>query len=281
MNQFLGGGERWTVQWQYWFLEVAAWSLIALAGAAAVPWVTRLERRRPFAVATVAFVAAMAMRLTLTGIEAGPVERYSLPGTVWLIALGWVIARASNWRTRAVASLLVVASVPGFFGDRTREAVVAAGLLLAIWVTTVPVPRRIVPAVRVIAASSLFVYLVHWQVYPWLEYVNPVLATLVSFAAGIAAWKLNHSARAAVKSPLWGIGSRRLARRPASLNAPGTRAPRLPERDLADGEGVRRLAGQVGVEGVGAARDEPRPRAADTVPLEQARHIHEHRLPHP
>jgi hypothetical protein len=35
----------------------------------------------------------------------------------------------------------------------------------------------------------LFVYLVHWQVYPFLEDEQPVLATVASFAAGILAWR--------------------------------------------------------------------------------------------
>ena len=200
MNDLLGGGDRWTVQWQYWFLEVAVWSILLLAVAAGVPWLTRIERRRPFAVAAATFGLTMALRLALTGIEAGAVERYSLPGTAWLIALGWVIARATTVRTRLLASAMVFVSVPGFFGDPAREAVVLAGLLLVLWLPGVPVLRTLVPVLRVIAGASLFVYLVHWQVYPWLEDVNPPLATLASFAAGIAAWRLHRLARTALGS---------------------------------------------------------------------------------
>ena len=42
-----------------------------------------------------------------------------------------------------------------------------------------------------LAASSLFVYLTHWQVYPHLEMDFPLLATLASFAVGIAYWQLS------------------------------------------------------------------------------------------
>uniref|UniRef100_UPI003563E613 hypothetical protein n=1 Tax=Nocardioides sp. TaxID=35761 RepID=UPI003563E613 len=45
-------------------------------------------------------------------------------------------------------------------------------------------------ALGVVAASSLFVYLTHWQVYPHLEDDYPLLATLASFAVGIGYWML-------------------------------------------------------------------------------------------
>lgn len=49
-------------------------------------------------------------------------------------------------------------------------------------------PARVVPAVGVVAASSLWVYLVHWEIYPPVEEVSEPLAFAVSFASGIAAW---------------------------------------------------------------------------------------------
>ncbi|MDQ4138487.1 MAG: AMP-dependent synthetase, partial [Actinomycetota bacterium] len=195
LNDLLGG-ERWTVQWQYWFLEVAVWSILLLAAAAAVPKLTGLDQRHPYAVPAAVFAGTMALRLALTGIEAGATERYSLAVTAWLVALGWVIARSTVLRTRALTSLLIAVAVPGFFGDPLREAVVAVGLLLVLWLPVVPTSRLLLPLVRVIAGASLFVYLVHWQVYPWLEDDFPLLATLASFAAGIAVWRLHRLAKA-------------------------------------------------------------------------------------
>ena len=51
-------------------------------------------------------------------------------------------------------------------------------------------PARLVAPVSVLASSSLFVYLTHWQVYPHLEDRFPVAAVLASFAVGIACWWL-------------------------------------------------------------------------------------------
>ncbi|TFC48771.1 MULTISPECIES: hypothetical protein [Cryobacterium] len=107
---------------------------------------------------------------------------------LWLIALGWLIARATDVKG-GLSSAVVVLTVPGFFGDPAREAIAIAGLLLLLWIPAVPLPRILVPVLGVVASASLFVYLVHWQVFPLLAVEFPLLATLASFAVGILAWQ--------------------------------------------------------------------------------------------
>jgi hypothetical protein len=82
----------------------------------------------------------------------------------------------------------VVASVPGFFGNSTREAVMIVGLLLLLWVGTVVVPVGVSRVAGVLASSSLYVYLMHWQVFPLLQADSPVLALFASLAAGVLYW---------------------------------------------------------------------------------------------
>lgn len=190
LNGVLGNGDRWSTQWQYWFLETVLWTMVGLIALVASPRLDRLERRYPFLFAGVFVVLALALRVFVTGgVQAGPVERYTLLGVLWLIALGWLIARARDLTHRLVASVVILLAVPGFFGDPVREAVVAAGLLLLLWIPAIAVPRMLVPALRIVASASLFVYLVHWQVYPALQDHFPLLATLASFAAGILVWR--------------------------------------------------------------------------------------------
>jgi hypothetical protein len=94
-------------------------------------------------------------------------------------------------RTRRLAvTLLAAIGTVGFFGDLSRELLVVAGVALLVHVPTVRVPRRLVAPLSVLASSSLFVYLTHWQVYPHLEDVFPLGATLASFAVGIGYWWL-------------------------------------------------------------------------------------------
>lgn len=189
VNNFLGA-PQWSEQWQFWFLETIVWSMLALAVLFAVPSVDRLERRHPFAFALGALGAALLARVVLAGgVPADATERYTTATVVWCLALGWLVARSATLGRRLVASALVLVAVPGFFGDPAREAVVVIGVLVLIWLPTLPVPRPLVPIVGGLAAASMFTYLTHWQVYPHLEHEVPWLATVLSLAVGVIAWR--------------------------------------------------------------------------------------------
>ncbi len=187
LNNLLGA-DTWDVRWQFWFLEVVVWSALGVAALLLVPGLDRWERRRPFTAALLLLAGCLALRFELAGVEAGPTERYALPVVLWCVALGWLCARSRTTGQRVLASAATLASVPGFFGEPVREAIVVAGVLALLWVRAVVVPRVLVPALSLVASSSLFVYLTHWQVYPHLEVDHPLLATLASFGVGIAAW---------------------------------------------------------------------------------------------
>ncbi|TFC15197.1 AMP-dependent synthetase [Cryobacterium algoritolerans] len=156
LHNLLGGDERWTMQWQYWFLESVVWTILGLALVFCVPQLDRLERRYPFVFAACFVAGALVLRLLLTGgVEAGPTERYSLPIVLWLIALGWLIARSTEVKRRVLSSAVVVLTVSGFFGDPAREAITIAGLLLLLWIPAAPLPRILVPVLGVVASASL------------------------------------------------------------------------------------------------------------------------------
>ena len=198
VNNFVGGA-RWSDQWQFWFLEAIVWAMLALAAVFAVPQVDRLERRHPWAFALGVLALAVAARvLLLGGVRAEGTERYAIETAVWCVALGWVVARAATDRQRIVATAIALVTVPGFFGDPAREAVVVGGVLLLIWVPRMPVARLLVPVIGALAAASMFIYLTHWQVYPPLENELPWLATLLSLAVGVVVWKVYSVAVAGV-----------------------------------------------------------------------------------
>ncbi|MGR0220549.1 AMP-binding protein [Agromyces sp. ZXT2-6] len=188
-NWLVGSYDGWTDQWHLWFLEALVWAILAVTAIVAVPRLDALERRRPYAFAAVVLVAALALRYAVSG---GPTSssplHYALPGVAWLIALGWLIARSTTTRGRVVASVVVLATVPGFFGDPVREGVVIAGLGLLVWATSLPVPAFLAGGLGTVASASMFVYLTHWQVYPPIEEVSPPLAIAASFGVGIGAW---------------------------------------------------------------------------------------------
>ncbi len=102
-----------------------------------------------------------------------------------LLGLGGAAAKATPFTGGLWVTLAVVATIPGFHGDLQREAVMIGGLALLAWVPTVPSVHLLNRVAGVLAASSLYIYLTHWQVYGRLADTAPLLAVLVSLAAGI------------------------------------------------------------------------------------------------
>ncbi|MFB7886055.1 AMP-binding protein [Microbacterium sp. NPDC056057] len=190
VNNFVPGDGRWNEQWQFWFLEAMLWSFAGAAALLAVRRVDRLERRAPFGFALVALAVALVARFAIAGPTAEHVERYAAPVVLWLVALGWLVARADTTARRILVSAVAVAATFGFFGEPWREAIVAGGILALVWVRAIPLPRLAVPLVVTVAGASLFVYLTHWQVYPPFEQSAPWLGTLLSFVVGVIAYRL-------------------------------------------------------------------------------------------
>ena len=179
------GPETVTTQWHFWFIEILVYLLLGMTALLAVPWADRAERRFP-----------LLLPLALTG--AGLLTRYELvnPGVphtapaLWLFALGWAIARSRTVAQRCVVSAIAVLTVPGFFENVTRECTLLAGILVLIWLPSIPVPKGLRRLTVVLASASLYAYLVHWLVYPPLAGISPALAVGASLAAGAAYWAL-------------------------------------------------------------------------------------------
>jgi hypothetical protein len=107
----------------------------------------------------------------------------------WLFALGWAAAKATGVRSRLLVTVAVAATLPGFFGNPAREAVVIVGLVLLIWVPRLPSFGALNLVAKVLAGASLYIYLTHWQVYPRLHDLPEWLSLLVTLAAGAGyAW---------------------------------------------------------------------------------------------
>lgn len=188
LNGVLGSREWTEPAWHYWFIEALVYTLLAMTLLLALPVVDRAERRWPFW-----------LPVALAGL--GLLTRYEIVDPVggdtihrahvvfWLFALGWAAVRATAPWQRLLVSALVAATVPGFFGDPAREAIVVVGLLVLVWVPSVRLPASVARLVGVLASASLYVYLVHWQVYPHLEDRIPWLATVLSLVAGVALWQ--------------------------------------------------------------------------------------------
>ena len=187
LNGFLGP-DRWGPTWHFWFVEVLVTLLLACAALLAVPAVRRAERRHPWAFALLLVAAGTVSRYGPGWLPTGPDRIHTAHVVMWLFALGWATARAATARQRLLLSAVLLATVPGFFDDPVREAVVIAGMLALLWVRTVRLPSWLAALAAAVAAASLHVYLTHWLVHPPLEDRSALLATVASLAVGWICW---------------------------------------------------------------------------------------------
>jgi len=195
-------------RWSYWFIEALTLSTLLLAALLAVPAVDRASRRWPFALPVALTVALTPARFDLLGIPGDHVHR--LNGMLWLVTLGWAISQARTIRHRLVVTALTLWLAPGFFlvGGPIRPAYLVVGLLALIWLPQVRLPAVAAPLVGMVAASSLWIYLLHWQVYPHFEMSSPVLATVLSLAVGVASAEGVRRCGPAVSRLTGGLGNR-------------------------------------------------------------------------
>lgn len=186
LHGWIGGRGRWA----YWFVEVLLQLLVVVGALMSIPAVRRLERRVPFGFPAMLLVPALLVRFDV--IDLGTHHRlFFRPHEVaWIFLLGWLAERSTDARQRAVVSALVLATVPGFFGDPTREAVLAGGILVLLWLRRIPVPRLVAPALGALASASLWIYLTHYQVHPLLSDRHPLAAMVLSVAVGVAGWSV-------------------------------------------------------------------------------------------
>ncbi|MEX5295494.1 AMP-binding protein [Kocuria sp. CPCC 205268] len=207
------GPQELTSQWHFWFVEMLVYVLVAVTALMALPWADRAERAAPWL-------------FPLGLLAIGLVSRYDIvdPGlpkpapVFWIFALGWLAARSRSTLQRALVSLLTLLTVPGYFDSAVRETTLVAGILLLLWVPTLPVPVGLRRVTARLASASLYVYLTHWLVYPALVPVSPVLAVLASLLVGVGYWALTERV-------LGGLRRRSVRSAEPSVGEPLTAAP--------------------------------------------------------
>jgi acyl-coenzyme A synthetase/AMP-(fatty) acid ligase/peptidoglycan/LPS O-acetylase OafA/YrhL len=177
-------GPRMGPQRHYWFVETLVYLLVALAAVFAIRQVDRWERRLPFLLPVTLLAAGLTVRYDLLPVT--PFDSFGTPARLfWFFALGWAAAKADAPWQRLLVTAVGATTVIGYFGNPLREAVIIAGLMLLTWVPHLPSLAVVNRGAALLAGSSLYIYLVHWQVYPPLQRFSPLLATLAALIAGV------------------------------------------------------------------------------------------------
>jgi acyl-CoA synthetase (AMP-forming)/AMP-acid ligase II len=168
-----------------WFVEALVYILLVTLALLAVPAVDRVERRYPYGLPAALAALGLLMRYELIGLP----ERSQITDAVtvfWLFALGWAAAKSRTVPQRLLVTMAALAALPGFFpGEPRREAFVAIGFVLLVWLATLPSHRRVNQVAGALAAASLSIYLTHWQIYPILDDVSEPLSLLTALLFGI------------------------------------------------------------------------------------------------
>lgn len=173
---------------QYWFVEAYAQLCLIVALAFCFPGVRRVASARPFAAAFIAMLAAFGLRYGVPLVyDVGLRKIFLFTYVLWLPLLGWAayFARSTRQKLLLMAALAVLAPVAAYFGGNWTGAWVMNLLQLPVmgvllFAPTLRLPRLVLPAVMLVAASSYHIYLFHL--------VIPELLNLGRFGAwGIAA----------------------------------------------------------------------------------------------
>ncbi|MEY2756088.1 MAG: hypothetical protein RJB65_2446, partial [Actinomycetota bacterium] len=109
----------------------------------------------------------------------------------WFFAIGWLIHRSTTITRRVIVSLLILATVPGFFVLEDRTVYVIVAILAVTWIPRIPMPYVAQRVIGALASASMWIYLIHWQVFPPLaRLLDRRLAYVATLAAGVAVWWL-------------------------------------------------------------------------------------------
>ncbi|MBF6167711.1 AMP-binding protein [Streptomyces gardneri] len=183
LNKILGPHDSATAG-HLWFLEVLVYFMLAAALLIRVPSVDRWQRAEPFWFAMALVALSLVFRYQAFGLYSAKDIPFS-PLAVWLFALGWAAAKATSMWQRMTVSAVVLIAVPGYFGVTDRERLIVVGLLALVWLSTIRVPAAVAVCAAALADSSLFAYLLHWQVYPLFEQ-HRLAGLFASLVAGLA-----------------------------------------------------------------------------------------------
>jgi acyl-CoA synthetase (AMP-forming)/AMP-acid ligase II len=181
-NKFLGPSDSMTAG-RLWFVEVVVWILVVLAAVLWLPSSDRMERQWPFGFAVAFLAMGLALRYDVFGFGLGRDAWFTVLA-FWFFAVGWVAAKATSAWQRAAVTVVLAIAVFGYFGNPERELLVFAGLTLLSWLPALRCPAALTVAAGMVAEASLFIYLVHYQVYP-LFGPHKVIGVAASIVVGV------------------------------------------------------------------------------------------------
>ncbi|SFH41812.1 Acyl-CoA synthetase (AMP-forming)/AMP-acid ligase II [Actinopolymorpha cephalotaxi] len=217
LANWIFGEQQLGPPWRFWFVEAMIVALLVVAAANASSRIAALDRRHPFglplALTTAAFVL---FRLPILPLHI-PRMQGSAPVVLYLFLLGWTLARVATPAQKRLMTVLVIAMIGTFSFNPARDGLTIACVLLMLWRPVTRVPAVLVPIVQILAAASLYIYVIHWQALDLLR-GQPVAAFAGSLTLGLAYWWI--WTRPVVAT--WRVATRRIPRNWSRQSRPAT-----------------------------------------------------------
>ena len=167
----------------FWFVEALLMVSAVTTALLAIPRLRAAYAADPWRTTMAALAVLLVPRYLVLTLFDGPLR--GLPGTVaWLFVAGIAMAVADTRKRQLVAAAVAALATIGFFPEWERNLTIQVGLVLLAVLPTVPVPGLLVPPLGVLAAASLHVYLVQFQVFaffntPWTQFAAALAAGLL------------------------------------------------------------------------------------------------------
>ncbi|MCA0296090.1 MAG: AMP-binding protein [Propionibacteriaceae bacterium] len=173
---------------EFWFVDTLLACTATITAVLSIPAASRAWRRHPWRVAMILTTLALVPRFVILN-EGEGLLRGMMPTTIWLFTLGAAAAHAdTGWRRGLTLVLAVVGGVGFFPADPARNAVVIAGIVALTLLRSVRLPAPAVPVVSLLAAASLYIYLVQFQIITFAS--DPLTGAVLSLATGCLLWRL-------------------------------------------------------------------------------------------
>lgn len=184
----------------FWFVEAYLVIMVATLAALAVPWLRAAYAADAWRTAMVALAVLLVPRYLVLALFDGPLR--GLPGTVaWLFVAGVAMAAADSRRRRLVTTTVAVGAAFGFFaGEAARNLAIMIGLTVLALVPALPVPRLLIRPLGALAAASLHIYLVQFQVFAFFG--SPIIKFAAAITAGLGFWAVGNYVLRRRLSPL-------------------------------------------------------------------------------
>ena len=177
----------------FYFAQIYFQLLLLGALLFAIPGVRRSFREHPMSSALMLLGGAIALKFILAAVWNTDYLYNRVPQYYgWIFCLGIVVGVSSTLLQRLLATVIIVICSYLMWGFDTSSYLVAGGLALVLFVPWLPVPAAVKLLVEEVAAASMFIYLIHFQVRDMVTHFlgapHPWIAFWVAAAAGIAAF---------------------------------------------------------------------------------------------